>query len=566
MPPTADNAIQTSSDAWATLIANIAPLLVLVGEKHVKQYFKIMSKQSHLLLFAAGPIGLVTAVTTLVRIRGHSTLRRLIGRLFETKADIFQDVTGLSSGDVMFELKDNMLEQTTNPVKEDIALFYLHGGKDGSNKEMCDYWEKAHNALRDLGRHSRTFGTHGRGEMFQPMTHSVMAACVRARGSSAAELLRESAKRAGWEKDILQDPTLANCGTDTDGAVFVYGSFSEISLTLTANADESIDGPWMDYARIGFTVVCLLANLGLIAGNWFLQKDMQNTALIAIGTVLSTSGSYYVARVVSTMTEMDRSPLGDLSLFEAGFHTKRSSDGITLRFLPTFAIVSKSRHWSPLQSRFDWLSHIVIVYMVLGYLALYLGLRTSEWWICLLILILSAAASVARTVLSPDTLKLVNPKKTLHANPFLSAWMHAPKKAFVFQSSSCLTGIGNSIPKPTDVATTATSGTESRHHELVFYQERYNGDHFDSNLIKDPLFRVAFHIVLHCRTQGLVPSEMRDQHCHIPASTKELKRGLAGPSASYLLRSDWLRPDGVIQQPLDILAHQFPTKRGCRTV
>ena len=31
-----DSLIKTSSDAWATLIANIASLLILVGKKHVK--------------------------------------------------------------------------------------------------------------------------------------------------------------------------------------------------------------------------------------------------------------------------------------------------------------------------------------------------------------------------------------------------------------------------------------------------------------------------------------------------------------------------------------------------
>jgi len=52
----AESSIETSSDAWATLVANIAPLLVLVGEKHIKGYFKVMCRQSHYLLFAAGPI------------------------------------------------------------------------------------------------------------------------------------------------------------------------------------------------------------------------------------------------------------------------------------------------------------------------------------------------------------------------------------------------------------------------------------------------------------------------------------------------------------------------------
>ena len=55
-------AFTNSSDAWASLVANIAPLLILIGEKHVKAYFKTMSQPSHFILYAVSPIGLVTAI------------------------------------------------------------------------------------------------------------------------------------------------------------------------------------------------------------------------------------------------------------------------------------------------------------------------------------------------------------------------------------------------------------------------------------------------------------------------------------------------------------------------
>ncbi|KAH0603608.1 uncharacterized protein H6S33_007267 [Morchella sextelata] len=92
-----------TSDVWAQLVANIAPLLVLVGEKHVKAYFKTMHKTSHHLLFAASPIGLVTAVTTLIRLGESPLLKRLIGRQFEPWAQVLMDVTSVSCGEVGLE-------------------------------------------------------------------------------------------------------------------------------------------------------------------------------------------------------------------------------------------------------------------------------------------------------------------------------------------------------------------------------------------------------------------------------------------------------------------------------
>ena len=58
-------AITNSSDAWASLVANVGPLLILVGERHVKAYFKTMSQHSHFILYAVSPIGLVTAIVRL---------------------------------------------------------------------------------------------------------------------------------------------------------------------------------------------------------------------------------------------------------------------------------------------------------------------------------------------------------------------------------------------------------------------------------------------------------------------------------------------------------------------
>src|SRR5690606_36351440 len=93
------NAITQSTDVFAALVANIAPLLILVGEKHVKSYMKTISDHSHLFLFAAGPIGLVTALTTLIRISDITILKRLIGRQHEKESEVVMDVTGCSRWD-----------------------------------------------------------------------------------------------------------------------------------------------------------------------------------------------------------------------------------------------------------------------------------------------------------------------------------------------------------------------------------------------------------------------------------------------------------------------------------
>ena len=131
-----NNILKGSSDVWASFVANIAPLLVLVGEKHVKGYFKCMCRERHYFLFAAGPIGLVTTLVSLIRLRRYPLLLRLIGRQFESKAEVLADITSVSLGEVSIELKNRSLEQTISPDASHLAHFYVRGALAGSGPEM----------------------------------------------------------------------------------------------------------------------------------------------------------------------------------------------------------------------------------------------------------------------------------------------------------------------------------------------------------------------------------------------------------------------------------------------
>jgi len=142
--PTDNNgylAITGSSDAWASLVANVVPLLILVGEKHVKAYFKCISQPSQLFLYAASPIGLVTAIVTMIRLGNSPLMKRLIGRQFESRAEVLADVSSISGGSVGFELRGSrrILEQTINPDVKDEAHFWIQGRKFGTGKEGLDF-------------------------------------------------------------------------------------------------------------------------------------------------------------------------------------------------------------------------------------------------------------------------------------------------------------------------------------------------------------------------------------------------------------------------------------------
>lgn len=137
-------AITGSADAWASLVANVVPLLILIGEKHVKAYFKCISQRSQLFLYAASPIGLVTAMVTMVRLGNSPLMKRLIGRQFESRAEVLADVSSISGGNVGFELRGprRILEQTINPNPNDEAHFWVQARKFGTGDEGVHFGAK----------------------------------------------------------------------------------------------------------------------------------------------------------------------------------------------------------------------------------------------------------------------------------------------------------------------------------------------------------------------------------------------------------------------------------------
>lgn len=91
----------------------------------------------------------------------------------------------------------------------------------------------------------------------------------------------------------------------------------------------------------------------------------------------------------------------------AGFYSNRIRKGLDLSLCPKAVVISSIAANRPLRRRIvRVLTNITVLTMVIGYVALYLGLRKSEWWAALAILFNSAIASVARAWFMPDKLEL----------------------------------------------------------------------------------------------------------------------------------------------------------------
>jgi hypothetical protein len=86
-------------DGLTSIIADIAPLAQLVGEKAVKQFLGSVSGLQFYGLLAFSPIGVVSILVTAIRISRVRALLGLIGRSEETELELVNDVLQCTTGD-----------------------------------------------------------------------------------------------------------------------------------------------------------------------------------------------------------------------------------------------------------------------------------------------------------------------------------------------------------------------------------------------------------------------------------------------------------------------------------
>ena len=88
------------SDFTNNLAQDLGPLLTLFGDAITKQYLSESTTFLDYFIFALGPLGILTAITSVVRLCGHSSLLALIGRSQESAAAVEAELCTSTSRDV----------------------------------------------------------------------------------------------------------------------------------------------------------------------------------------------------------------------------------------------------------------------------------------------------------------------------------------------------------------------------------------------------------------------------------------------------------------------------------
>lgn len=74
------------SDFTNNFISDLGPLLALFGEQVAKQFMSESMGWADSIIFAMGPLGIITAIVSAIRVGGPSWLKAIVGRARENRA------------------------------------------------------------------------------------------------------------------------------------------------------------------------------------------------------------------------------------------------------------------------------------------------------------------------------------------------------------------------------------------------------------------------------------------------------------------------------------------------
>ena len=137
-------------------LASIAPLIILVGERSTKQLLRDIRGVVSSFSLAAGPMGLITVVSSLLRLTGIQPLRSFLGYASESRLVAAAEITRVNCGGVHGEIINEQIVRTTSTdlSQRAIATIVLHGPvqdtKDPALRQI-GYCQEFADACNQLG-------------------------------------------------------------------------------------------------------------------------------------------------------------------------------------------------------------------------------------------------------------------------------------------------------------------------------------------------------------------------------------------------------------------------------
>ena len=399
-------ALHAGEDLATDSLASISPLLILIGERITKQLLRNITGFPSAFSLATAPMGLITVVSSLVRLCGIQPLRSFLGYVNEARIVAAVETTRANSGGIHGEIVNDQVVRSTSAdaTSRAIAVFALRGTTSESKTKAleqigrCNQFRKSCEELRiPSGAVALRWCLQACWERFSP--------------KQCEEALDLIAEAIGWVKNNLA-ADLARAGmeivgsNDYDKEATDDNSHNSLSFVCALDSTSEFTGipeTWFDKVLKPF-VIGILA-LIVIVGIFIAELERLGWRptiawLLAVvgylGIVISTvlagsilSSSYSVVRLPTPQQDGWAAGMVQATIGKAGapLLVKSGSND----FNPE-AIYFKEPTPATLLG-----ASTVAGLLTAAFLCHYLGLRSLDWWVSISELMVCLVSAILRS-------------------------------------------------------------------------------------------------------------------------------------------------------------------------
>jgi hypothetical protein len=365
----AQSPISTSSDVWATVVANVAPLMALVGERNAKEYMRVASSRNQLWLMAAAPVGILSIMVSAIRLCGPRLLRRLVGRESDRRSEALVELTPLSVEPATSAYTPNAVEIEPLYNRDRVAFVCAHVQKASEIYEALAAFKKLMLARNGKSGADRDF------EIVLGLAGSTLTL------AETAQLITTV---------ITEDKTIDSALATRIALTSLSFRTTGISPSQTAQREKTLRGllPQIRQALIG-AVLCLFMCGIQIAGYYgsgsFHGTGSLETLVMGLcgygGIVVFTMGLLIMIKQEVLVEPQELPDIFDTAIWTFSDARHAEHRAITIPPHTTLAIASPTTFNRPQKIRRHCITAVLCVGLVGSYVTFYLGIRVAEWWV-----------------------------------------------------------------------------------------------------------------------------------------------------------------------------------------
>ena len=389
--------IAASSDVWATVIANVAPIMTLVGERNAKEFLRVSSSHDQLLLMATAPLGILSLMICAIRLSGPPILQRLTGREADSKTEALVELTPLSVAPATSVYTQHAVEIRPSEQRDEAAFVCAHIKQTdrvrdalASFKHMLD--SRVERAKNDSSKASADREDY---EIVLGMKGSTLTA------TQTADLIKSIINgKEGLKESLAKRVKSTSLSFRTTG----------ISPTQTAATDQSIS------SRRVISKLPYLGNVLAAICSFIAMGGVQVAGYYKCGAQIGTSGLqtlimglvgycgitvFTFIMLVTIKQEIDIEPQDLQPIFDDEdvvwtFADSRHAQHRAFEKPPQRNLVQAAPKKQQPSKRGHMVTCFVSAGLIGSYVVYYLGVRVAVWWVAFGELMITWVSAVFR--------------------------------------------------------------------------------------------------------------------------------------------------------------------------